>query len=129
MNAFDRYGPDVLSGSSPSSHRPKKSRQVELGLGMVLEDAMSGYVGAVVGAEKTTAGVVVKLEDRVGKVRVFPLGPGFLLEGQPVDVQLPKKNPQQPGRTASGSRAVVGAKARVARGSRIWVEGLSLIHI
>ena len=90
---------------------------------MVLEDAMSGYVGAVVGAEKTTAGVVVKLEDRVGKVRVFPLGPGFLLEGQPVDVQLPKKKPQQPGRTASGSRAVVGAKARVARGSRIWVEG------
>ena len=83
---------------------------------MVLEDAMSGYVGAVVGAEKTTAGVVVKLEDRVGKVRAFPLGPGFLLEGQPVDVQLPKKNAQQPGRTASGSRAVVGAKARVARG-------------
>jgi hypothetical protein len=28
------------------------------------------------------------------------------------------------GRTASGSRAVVGAKARVARGSRIWVEGV-----
>ncbi len=27
-------------------------------------------------------------------------------------------------RTASGSRAVVGAKARVARGSRIWVEGV-----
>jgi hypothetical protein len=27
-------------------------------------------------------------------------------------------------RTASGSRAVAGAKARVARGSRIWVEGV-----
>ncbi len=27
-------------------------------------------------------------------------------------------------RTASGSRAVVGAKARVARASRIWVEGV-----
>ena len=124
VNAFDRYGSDVLSGDSPSSHRPKKSRPVEIGLGMVLEDAMSGYVGAVVGAEKTTAGVVVNLEDRQGRVRAFPLGPGFLLEGQPVDLRLPtKKKPTGAARTASGSRAVAGAKARVARGSRIWVEG------
>ena len=124
VNAFDRYGSDVLSGDSPSSHRPKKSRPVEIGLGMVLEDAMSGYVGAVVGAEKTTAGVVVNLEDRRGRVRAFPLGPGFLLEGQPVDLRLPtKKKATDAARTASGSRAVAGAKARVARGSRIWVEG------
>lgn len=124
VNAFDRYGSDVLSGDSPSSHRPKKSRPVEVGLGMVLEDAMSGYVGAVVGAEKTTAGVVVNLEDRQGRVRAFPLGPGFLLEGQPVDLRLPtKKKATGAARTASGSRAVAGAKARVARGSRIWVEG------
>ena len=124
VNAFDRYGSDVLSGDSPSSHRPKKSRPVEVGLGMVLEDAMSGYVGAVVGAEKTTAGVVVNLEDRQGRVRAFPLGPGFLLEGQPVDLRLPtKKKATDAARTASGSRAVAGAKARVARGSRIWVEG------
>ena len=124
VNAFDRYGSDVLSGDSPSSHRPKKSRPVEVGLGMVLEDAMSGYVGAVVGAEKTTAGVVVNLEDRRGRVRAFPLGPGFLLEGQPVDLRLlTKKKATGAARTASGSRAVAGAKARVARGSRIWVEG------
>ena len=124
VNAFDRYGSDVLSGDSPSSHRPKKSRPVEVGLGMVLEDAMSGYVGAVVGSEKTTAGVVVNLEDRQGRVRAFPLGPGFLLEGQPVDLRLPtKKKATGAARTASGSRAVAGAKARVARGSRIWVEG------
>jgi hypothetical protein len=31
--------------------------------------------------------------------------------------------PLRPGRTASGSFAVEGARARVARGSRIWVEG------
>ncbi|MDN5657195.1 DUF3097 family protein, partial [Brevibacterium sandarakinum] len=102
MNTFDRYGSDVLAGSSPSSHRPKKSTPVELGLGMVLEDAMSGYVGAVVGAEKTTAGIVVNLEDRAGKVRAFPLGPGFLLEGKPVDIRLPAKQKSAPGRTASG---------------------------
>lgn len=108
---------------SPSSHRPKKSEPVELALGMVLEDAMSGYVGAVVGAQKTTAGVIVNLEDRRGSVRAFPLGPGFLLEGRPVDVRLPTKRKAAPQRTASGSRAVAGARARVARGSRIWVEG------
>ncbi len=91
---------------------------------MVLEDAMSGYVGAVIGAKKTTAGIIVELEDRQGKVRAFPLGPGFLLEGQPVDLRLPaKKKPTAPSRTASGSRVVEGARARVARGSRIWVEG------
>ncbi|MFE2657034.1 DUF3097 domain-containing protein [Brevibacterium sp. NPDC059310] len=123
MNAFDRYGSDVLSGSSPSSHRPKKSRPVEVGLGMVLEDAMSGFVGAVIGAEKTASGVVVTLEDRRGGRRAFPLGPGFLFEGEPVDLRLPKRKPQAPRRTASGSRAVADAKARVARGSRIWVEG------
>src|SRR5699024_12358036 len=124
VTAFDRCGSDVLSGDSPSSHRPKKSRPVEIGLGMVIEDAMSGYVGAVVVAEKTPAGVVVNLEDRQGRVRAFPLGPGFLLEGQPVDLRLPtKKKATGAARTASGSRAVAGAKARVARGSRIWVEG------
>ncbi|WP_309130086.1 DUF3097 domain-containing protein [Brevibacterium sp.] len=123
MNTFDRYGSDVLSATSSASHRPKKSVPVELKLGMVLEDAMSGYVGAVVGAQKTTAGVVVNLEDRRGSVRAFPLGPGFLLEGEPVDLRLPTKKKAAPGRTASGSRAVAGAKARVARGSRIWVEG------
>ncbi len=90
---------------------------------MVLEDAMSGFVGAVVGAEKTAGGIVVKLEDRRGGLKAFPLGPGFLLEGEPVDLRLPKRKPAAPGRTASGSRAVAGAKARVARGSRIWVEG------
>ncbi|MFC9442657.1 DUF3097 family protein, partial [Brevibacterium sp. NPDC056947] len=93
MNAFDRYGSDVLSGSSPSSHRPKKSRPVEVGLGMVLEDAMSGFVGAVIGAEKTASGVVVTLEDRRGGRRAFPLGPGFLFEGEPVDPRLPKRKP------------------------------------
>src|SRR5699024_468085 len=124
VNAFDRSGSDVLSGDSPSSHRPKKSRPVEIGLGMVLEDAMSGYVGAVVGAEKTTAGVVVNLEDRRGRVRGFPLGPGCPRAGQTRDLRPPsKRTPAGSSGTAPGWRAVQGAKARLARGPRIWVEG------
>lgn len=123
MSAFDRYGSDVLSGSSPSSHRPKKSVPLELRLGLVLEDPESGWVGAVIGAEKTTAGIIVNLEDRRGKVRAFPIGPGFLFEGRAVDLRLPPRKKAAPQRTASGSRAVAGTQARVARGSRIWVEG------
>jgi hypothetical protein len=58
-------------------------------------------------------------------VRVFPLEPaGFLLEGQPVTLVRPvAAAPTGLRRTASGSVAVHGQRARVARGSRIWVEG------
>ena len=51
--------------------------------------------------------------------------PGFLLEGKPVILVPPPraKAPAKPTRTASGSVAVHGAKARVARQSRIYVEG------
>src|SRR5699024_9721636 len=107
VNAFHCYCSDVLAGDYPASHRPKKSRPVEIGLDMVLEDAMSGYVGAVVGAEKTKAGVVVNLEDRQGRVRAFPLGPGFLLEGQPVELRLPtKQKASGAARPRDSSRAV-----------------------
>jgi hypothetical protein len=67
----------------------------------------------------------VSLEDRHGKVRVFPLDPaGFLLDGAPVTLVRPVGPvPVARTRTASGSVAVAGVRARVARGSRIWVEG------
>ena len=63
--------------------------------------------------------------DRRGKRRTFPLGPGFLLEGRPVVLSAPvtRPAPAPPRRTASGSVAVTGQRARVARESRIFVEG------
>jgi hypothetical protein len=70
----------------------------------------------------------VTLEDRHGNRRVFPMLPaGFLLDGQAVTLVPPapaatKKRPQT--KTASGSYAVAGVTARVARASRIWVEGV-----
>lgn len=64
------------------------------------------------------------LEDRFGKHRVFPLEPrGFLLEGRVVTLVRPSSAPARPSRTASGSVAVPGARARVARAGRIYVEG------
>src|SRR3712207_9145328 len=67
---------------------------------------------------------VVHLEDRFGKVRAYPLGPGFWVDGRPVVLVRPKQNaPSGPQRSASGSTYVVGARARVAREGRIYVEG------
>ncbi|MDS2171717.1 MULTISPECIES: DUF3097 family protein [Nesterenkonia] len=93
--------------------------------GTVVEETESGWVGAVVGVEAAGGIRVVRLEDRHGRSRAFPLGHGFLHDGAPVELVPPKPRtaPQGPRRTASGSLAVEGARARVARASRIWVEG------
>ncbi len=48
---------------------------------------------------------------------------GFLLEGRVVTLVRPVSSPLRPTRTASGSVAVPGARARVARAGRIYVEG------
>lgn len=74
---------------------------------------------------------VVHLEDRRGKTRGFPLGPGFLVDGAPVLLTPPQADnaaalaeaKRAASRTASGSRAVAAASARVASASRIFVEG------
>ena len=89
--------------------------------GLVVEEASTGWCGAVVECDKSR----VSLEDRHGKVRVFPLEPGaFLLDGVPVSLARPvAATATAPRRTASGSVAVAGLRASVARGSRIWVEG------
>jgi DUF3097 family protein len=94
---------------------------VEATLGLVVEDAAGEFCGAVVECEKD----VVRLEDRFGKVRVFPLAPGgFLLDGERVTLIRPKSAaPAVTTRTASGSVAVAGLRAGVARESRIFVEG------
>ena len=89
--------------------------------GLVVEDAEGRFCGAVVGHEKGA----VTLEDRHGKRRQFPLTPAaFLLDGQPVTL-IPPKTPAQNGpvRTASGSIRATDTRAKVAKASRIYVEG------
>lgn len=114
----DRYGTDVLADDP---HRCRTPRSVECAVepGLVVEDPQSGYVGAVVRIE----GGRVELEDRNGRVRVFPLGPGFLVEGRPVILTAPRRATRATARTASGSVKVAGARARAALASRIYVEG------
>jgi len=126
----DRYGSDVLSGDRtaprPAHHRPaRSSREQAAEHGLVVEDVETGWVGAVVRVEKSGGQHVVVLEDRRGRTRTFRLGPGFWVDGEPVVLTAPvtSRAPARPARTASGSVAVPDAPARVARGSRIWVEG------
>jgi hypothetical protein len=122
-NRLDRYGSDVLASDWRA---PRRGRAVEAPaeLGLVVEalDPTSDFCGEIVKVERDLD--TVTLEDRRRRRRTFPLGPGFLLEGRPVILVAPARAGQaRPTRTASGSVAVAGAKARVARASRIFVEG------
>ena len=92
--------------------------------GLVVEDVETGWCGAVLRTEKSGGIHLVVLEDRHGRTRSFPLGPGFWLDGVPVRLIAPRAAaPARPTRTASGSVAVAGHRARTARASRILVEG------
>ncbi len=119
----DRYGTDVLAGDWK---QPKNGRAVEAPaeIGAVVEEVITDWCGEIVAVDRDLD--TLTLEDRRGKRRTFPLGPGFLLEGKPVILTAPARRtpaPDRPTRTASGSVAVHGATARVARASRIFVEG------
>lgn len=119
------YGPDVLAHGAARTRRANIPA-IAAERGLVVEEAAGGFCGAVVDCEKH----VVTLEDRFGKQRVFPLTRGgFLLDGRPVTLLRPGRAAAAAQRTASGSiaapRPAAGAavRARVARASRIYVEG------
>src|SRR6266540_2218144 len=115
---------DVLSSGW---RRPQPLPEVPADADLVVEEVQTGFCGAVAGCEKGPGGHLVTLEDRFGKRRVFPLGPGFLIDGRPVLLVRPQPGgaagSRRPARTASGSVAVRMHRARVARDSRIYVEG------
>lgn len=122
----DRYGRDVLSSVPPSHHRRRPvAREAPAQRDLVVEDAATGFTGAITRLEKSGGVHVVELEDGRGVRRGFPLGPGFMIDGKPVVLTLPRRQaaPSGPKRSASGSVYVEGAAARTARASRIWVEG------
>ena len=123
---LDRYGSDVLATGRLT--RAPRVAEVVGEPDLVVECASSGWCGAIVGWEKTTVGWSVVLEDRRGSRRLFPAEPAaFLLEGRTVTLTRPKgaapTPPTSPTRTASGSIAAPRSAAKVARASRIWVEG------
>ncbi|WP_166873490.1 DUF3097 domain-containing protein [Salinibacterium sp. ZJ450] len=116
---YGSYGGDVLATNWKTANKIAAA-EVEATRDLVVEEVGTGFCGAVVRIE----GRLVELEDRFGKVRAFPLGAGFLIDGKPVVLKHPAAAaPTGLVRTASGSVAVAGHKARVARASRIYVEG------
>jgi hypothetical protein len=118
-----RYGDDVLAaGSRPPRPGQRPVPQVEAEPGLVVEDLEGKFCGAVVAFEKDA----VTLEDRHGSRRAFPLPGAFLLEGERVTLVRPAaQRPASgaPAKTASGSIAGPRQRAKVARASRIYVEG------
>ncbi|HLM87988.1 MAG TPA: DUF3097 family protein, partial [Streptosporangiaceae bacterium] len=124
---------DGQSGPPGRRRVQREVPKVEAERGLVVEDSEGRFCGAVVGYEKGA----VTLEDRHGKRRMFPLAPAaFLLDGQPVTLippsggrgvtgggQPPEGTPSPRARTASGSVAPPPSRAKVARASRIYVEG------
>lgn len=115
----DRYGSDVLAKGWRAQFQRELPR-VPADRDLVVECAADGFCGAVTTVRSST----VEIEDRHGRKRVFPLGPGFLIDGEDVVLVAPTAAvPASPARTASGSFAVADARARVARPSRILVEG------
>ena len=114
------YERDILEDFARSSQRAEYPT-VEVSLGLVVEDRASGFVGDVVRWNHEA----VTLRDRKQHLRHFTWKRGgFLYEGRPVTLTSPAAQPQvaQPLFTNSGSVAGEGAP-RVARTSRIWVEG------
>jgi len=122
VTTHDRYGTDVLA---TDWRAPKNGRATEVPaeMGAVVEEVETDWCGEIIAVDRDLR--TVTLEDRRGRRRTFPMGPGFLLEGRPVILTPPVqlRAPQAPTRTASGSVAVSGTTARVARASRIFVEG------
>ncbi|MFE4469422.1 DUF3097 domain-containing protein [Leifsonia sp. NPDC056824] len=114
----DRYGSDVLASDWKNAGRTALPT-VEAVRDLVVEEAGTGFCGAIVRLEAQT----VELEDYFGAKRVFPIISSFLIDGEPVKLVAPSRAPAGRGRTASGSFAVGEQKARVARASRIFVEG------
>jgi hypothetical protein len=128
-----------LPGLTPHRRGPR-SVDLPAETGLVVEDVETGWCGAVLRTEKSGGIHLVVLEDRHGRTRAFPLGPGFWVEGRPVRLvpPVPTRRPADstgragspgptgstgPARSASGSVYVRGLRARTARASRILVEG------
>ena len=115
------YERDILDELADAKRRPAY-RDVEVRVGLVVEDRASGFCGDVVKWSREA----VTLRDRKNYQRHFAWKPGgFLLAGQPVTLVRPAPSAPTPGSSVTASGSVGGARgpARAAAASRIWVEG------
>jgi Protein of unknown function (DUF3097) len=116
----DPYGNDILAGRRRGPLRPT---EVPATTGLAVRHDASGFTGRVAGIE---AGAVL-VRDQRGRERAFPLRETvFRVDGRLVVLTPPRAAPPAGGsvRTASGSIAGTAAPARVARASRVYVEGV-----
>lgn len=120
-------GDGILSGPldiDGPRRRPPTYPTVEGRPGLEVLHRATGVEGTIVGFEH---GGVSILDRHTGNRRLVRLDPGgFRVGGRPVTLVPPRpaKRPRRPARTASGSTAVRDRPARVARASRILVEGV-----
>ena len=116
----DRYGSDVLAKGWREVGR-KQIKRIPAEIDLVVEVAADGFCGAITKANIRE----VELEDWRGKKRIFPLGHGFMIDGEAIELTAPVPKQAQTGRrrTASGSFVADDDRAKVALPSRILVEG------
>ena len=115
----------ILSG--PIDMEPQKRKvaeypRVHARLGMQLAHRATGVNGALI----SWASAKLVLRDAHGRDHAYrPADGDFLVGGKPVALRPPKTNAAEVARrTASGSIDVGAAPARLARASRIYVEGI-----
>src|SRR4028119_1957798 len=114
--AAARSGSDVLS-TDWSAPRRGRAQPHPATRDLVVEEVTTDFCGAIVRVDRDLH--TVELEDRRGRRRTFPLGPGFWLEGRPVILHAPvRRTPQVATRTASGSVPSQAPGAPVARAAR-----------
>ena len=119
MPANDRWAQeDVLEAARKPTYD-----ELEIAPGMTLTHTGSNTIGSVAGFSQRDRVVLV---DESGRRKVFKAHDGaFTYKGRRVALRQPATKPQQATRfTASGSVDTGPTRARVARASRIWVEGI-----
>lgn len=115
------YSDDVLAARR--TRRAQRPQELPAQRGMRVEHGASRFTGHIVAVEQGA----VTLRDDQGRERMFPLRPGaFRVNARPVTLVRPAPATTGPAirRTASGSIASDRSEARVARASRIYVEGI-----
>lgn len=118
----DPYGADVLAGEDGPRRLADSYPRVSAAPGIPLLHRSSGLRGVVV---KFT-GELVQLRDARGGTHTFENHPGaFSHRGESVTLVRPTPGPTTvaPRRSAAGGIVAASPTARVARASRLWVEG------
>src|SRR5579862_2406004 len=122
----DRPGRGILSGPIDEFGGARAPREVEAVVGLVVTHLASRFTGTISGIDRR--GVVLRSRD-TGLERHFPLGAGdFVARGSRVTLVRPRSGTETSAavfaRTASGSISSGPSRARPARASRLFVEGV-----